>query len=154
MASVGFSVVLLSVGEVSAQTPYGVEIRDARSGRCTNKLRSRVLCSFPSKVSAYTNAQGIQHTGGSRATVYWKSVRVNGEYKVAASIGGSLGNKVASATASVSGEQNGKTYEINVERCVLEQDGYCQNPLRYAPVTVMVVPHQVGSLTKFNITLD
>jgi hypothetical protein len=52
MASVVFSAVLMSAGEVSAQTPYGVTIQGARSGSCTNKLKSRVMCSFPSKVSA------------------------------------------------------------------------------------------------------
>ncbi|WP_293229631.1 hypothetical protein [Microcoleus sp. PH2017_05_CCC_O_A] len=142
-----------------ASTPYGVTIKRSETGTCTTSQRRRVMCYFPSKVAAYTNAQAIEYTKGSGADVYWKAVRVNGEYKVITTLGAGVQGRVAEATASISFEQSGNTYQVNVERCVvgLQQHGqnpYCQNPLRYAPVTVVVHPHNTGWFTEFKIIPD
>jgi hypothetical protein len=153
---VGF---LASSGTMFASTPYGITIQGSREGTCTTSQRRRVMCYFPSEVAAYTNAQAIEYTEGSGADVYWKAVRVNGEYKVTASLSGTVQGKVVSATADTSFTQSGNTYQVIVRRCVIGlqrygQNPYCQNPLRYAPVTIVVHPHNTGWFTKFKVIPD
>lgn len=143
----------------SAQSPVGVNIDNARSGSCTTSRRQRVVCFFPSELSAYTNAQAIRYTGGSGADVYWRAVRVNGEYRVISTLSGTVQGTIGDATASTSFERSGDAYDVVVRRCVIgqeqyQQNPYCQNPLRYVPVTVAVHPHNKNWHTSFEIIPD
>lgn len=151
--------VIGSAGATSAQAPVGINIEAPRPGSCTTSKKKRVTCFFPSEVSAYVNAQAVRYTGGSGADVYWRAVRVNGEYKVTSTLSVGIQRKIGDVTASTAFEQSGNTYDVIVRRCVIgqeqyQQNPYCQNPLRYVPVTVAVRPHNKDWVTNFEVIPD